>query len=135
MKKITFFIFLLVISISCSSDNSDSQASNIPFIIGKWKVTQRIIDGEEAELSECTEITIHEFKSDFTMKSYIDTQVTGSVACGIHEFLYKWEKISDSHFISKHIGSNNILANYYKENNKLKVVYSSENVAYYTRIL
>ena len=68
------------------------------------------------------------------MKSYLDAQVTGSIICGIHEFLYKWEKISDSHFVSKHVGSNNILANYYKENNKLKVVYYDGYEAYYTRI-
>lgn len=128
MKKTLFLICIFTTLISCSDDNLNSE-----FIVGQWKVTKRVESGREVELSPCDPVVVHEFKSDFSARTFEDKQIS-TVLCGTSDFgLYEWKKVSDNHYTRYHVHTNNLDVNYYIENNKLKLVYTPGNIAYLTR--
>ncbi|MEM8765307.1 MAG: lipocalin family protein [Bacteroidota bacterium] len=60
------FVLMIILS-SCGSDDGPVNDSNI---IGVWQFSSILVDGEEAEVSDCTYQDTVEFKSDNT---YIET--------------------------------------------------------------
>ncbi|WP_179353786.1 hypothetical protein [Winogradskyella vidalii] len=54
MKKFNLLIgiFIYVITLSCSSDDSNEQSENAT-IFGEWKLTSKLIDGSTIQLGDC----------------------------------------------------------------------------------
>jgi len=73
MKKLMFFIGILITAISfisCSSDNNDNP--NIDNIIGKWRMSQLFVNSIDQELNECEKkMTIEVFENgSYTEKDF-----------------------------------------------------------------
>ena len=132
MKKVLFFVLISIVLSSCSSSD-DNNTSNSEFIVGLWKITQRIENGNEVELTQCDPVIIHEFRFDNSMKSS-QTSIIPGVVCGVYDLgIYAWEIIEDGHYARKHISSNDYSINYYREGSQLRAVYANGDIAYYTR--
>jgi len=72
MKKLNLLlgIFIGLIFISCSSDDSQGQNSNEPTIIGEWILINQIYNGQNENLSSCELQETLTFNSNGTLISY-----------------------------------------------------------------
>lgn len=131
--RLIFYILILSLLFSCSSDND----SNPEFPIGEWKVTKRVVSGQEIELNVCDAHVIYFFRDDFVLGSYLNNQngIPSGTACLIWmDFLYKWEIIEENKFGQTHACCpDNIITIYEKVGSKLIAYESPDDWVEYTR--
>jgi len=98
MKKLNLFIGIFVAALlfsSCSSDNNDNP--NTENIIGKWRLSQLIIDNIDQQVSECEKkMTIEVFENGtYTEKDFLyDDDFT---ECVLYDLVNgTWENLGNS---------------------------------------
>lgn len=98
MKKLNLFIGIFIAALlfsSCSSDNNDNQ--NTEKIIGKWRLSQLIIDNVDQQVSECEKkMTIEIFENgSYTEKDFeYDDALT---QCVLYDLVNgTWENLGNS---------------------------------------
>lgn len=67
--KILLVFFVLAGIASCSNDDDVNEPMTADPIVGKWKLQQQFMDGEEFELNECEKQTTVEFMSNGNITS------------------------------------------------------------------
>lgn len=77
MKKILLIIGALIMAISinsCSDDNDDNQNQN--YIIGKWRLSQLIVEGLDPVLVESLDLELNECEKKMTIEIFGDGNYT-----------------------------------------------------------
>ena len=127
MKK--FIIFPILIILFNCSNNDDSSESE--FIVGKWKVIQRFESNVEIELNNCDPFVVHEFNSDFSMRTYTinESQIPPNTACGVYPLgWHEWNKIGENLYESRNLNLPDLLiTEYKKEGEYLFLEYSTND--------
>lgn len=100
MIKYSILLILLALTtfLSCSKENTQ-----VDSLVGKWKVIERIQDGESS-INYCDEYRIIEYDSNLIRSNYIIDSAPSKPICGIL-YLVQWNpigKIDENNYIRTH---------------------------------
>lgn len=66
MKNNYLILILSIIIVSCGNDDGSDNSNTIENLIGEWKITQRIINGNEDTLGACEPFNMYTSNEDGT---------------------------------------------------------------------
>ena len=89
--KILLVFFVLAGIASCSNDDDGNEPITADPIVGKWKLQQQFMDGEEFELTECEKRTTVEFISNGNINSTDFSEDFETEECVSEISAQKWE--------------------------------------------
>lgn len=99
MKNKFILILLSILVFSCGNDDS-SDSNQTERLIGQWKITQRIVDGNQNELGECEPFSVYTYNENntYTELHYAAVANTECLDNPSVEFNGSWQKNSETSY-------------------------------------
>jgi hypothetical protein len=99
MKNKFILILLSIIVFSCGNDDS-SEANEAERLIGQWKITQRIVNGDQSDLGECEPLSVYTYNENgtYTELYYAAVANTECLDNPSVEFNGRWQKNSENSY-------------------------------------
>lgn len=126
MKKILLLLGALIISISfnsCSDDNGDNQ--NPDKIVGKWRVSQLIVDNIDQQINECEKkMTIEVFENGTYIEKDYEYNVLLTECLLYDQVNGTWENLGNSTYKISGLNTPSVKITF--EGNKITAEYTEQ---------
>lgn len=134
MKNLNFiFVFLVFAGLtSCSNDDDNNGPAETDRIIGKWRIQELVLDGDQVPLTDCEKQTTVEFRTNGDIINTDFSEDFETEECVSEVYTEKWESRGNNVYRITDEGSSEDVTIIFSNNNNTFTVSAEDDDGSYS---